>query len=176
MSKVEEQVDVKQALDNARVIVGLSKAAWQQLVGDCFDAWRTRQAHLQDCVETLHTWQTAIARAAARGEVCVDSVVCVISNHQWARLIPHTCVLLRQTQKQLLDMDSAYICQELRDAIEKTTLEKELLRQCLCVEQPALMLLELQGVPVDVVRIVAQYVSSHFFQQPSTYNSIFRFA
>lgn len=52
--------------------------------------------------------------------------------------------------------------------------KQQRLRRRICAELPALMLLELAGLPINLVRIVAQYYISRHFARPSVYTSIHR--
>jgi hypothetical protein len=186
MSQSKEQIRLKRDSDSARVIVGLSESTWQQLMDESIDlwkaAWKTRYiAHQQDCIEVLYAWRSAAAHVAImHGRSSFDVLLRNLDSEQWTyfrrtspEVFQHTCILLQKTQEQLLGMSSIHICRELQAASEAIVPDQRHLHQNLCINQPALMLLELQGIPVDVVRIVAQYTSS-YFQQSSTYNSIFR--
>ncbi len=84
-----------------------------------------------------------------------------------ARMNPtQTHELLRISLAELASCTLEQISDRLQQAVRLMQHNRNQTRQRISTDQPALMLLEAEGVAADCVGIVAQYVNSDFQQQP----------
>lgn len=169
----QEVSSFQPAAESAQMIVGVSSSHWQQLMGAPLVEWHHQHAAARD-ITVLVEWWHAFANKSDWSMPVQAALSAELRDlmEQSSYIVTGTSAVLQQTRQQLLRESAGMIYVQLHKKIRLAERNMQQLQQRICLEQPALMLLEQQGLHVDVVRIVAQYISDDF-AQPSAYRSVF---